>query len=41
MGTHGFIGKILALPEFILVIALVRLAGPLSCRVIPPACTSR
>jgi uncharacterized membrane protein YoaK (UPF0700 family) len=27
MGSHGVIGKILALPEFILVIALARLAG--------------
>ena len=27
MGSHGIIGKILALPEFILVIALARLAG--------------
>lgn len=27
MGTHGIIGKVLALPEFILVIALARLAG--------------
>jgi uncharacterized membrane protein YoaK (UPF0700 family) len=26
-GTHGIIGKLLALPEFILVIALARLAG--------------
>src|SRR5664279_2744117 len=27
LGSHGIIGKILALPEFILVIALARLAG--------------
>src|SRR6185369_9300106 len=27
MGSHGIIGKVLALPEFILVIALARLAG--------------
>jgi uncharacterized membrane protein YoaK (UPF0700 family) len=27
MGTHGIIGKMLALPEFILVIALARIAG--------------
>ncbi|HWM83644.1 MAG TPA: YoaK family protein [Pseudolabrys sp.] len=27
LGTHGIIGKILALPEFILVIALARVAG--------------
>jgi uncharacterized membrane protein YoaK (UPF0700 family) len=27
LGTHGIIGKILALPEFILVIALARIAG--------------
>jgi uncharacterized membrane protein YoaK (UPF0700 family) len=27
MGTHGIIGKMLALPEFILVIALARVAG--------------
>ena len=27
MGSHGIIGKILALPDFILVIALARLAG--------------
>jgi uncharacterized membrane protein YoaK (UPF0700 family) len=26
-GTHGVIGKVLALPEFVLVIALARLAG--------------
>ena len=26
-GTHGYLGKLLALPEFILVIALARLAG--------------
>jgi uncharacterized membrane protein YoaK (UPF0700 family) len=26
-GTHGFVGKILALPEFIVVVALARLAG--------------
>jgi uncharacterized membrane protein YoaK (UPF0700 family) len=27
MGTHGVIGKLLALPEFILVVALARVAG--------------
>src|SRR5471032_2873466 len=27
LGSHGIIGKILALPEFILVVALARLAG--------------
>src|ERR1017187_7186592 len=27
LGHHGIVGKILALPEFILVIALARLAG--------------
>src|ERR1700691_2075629 len=27
MGTHGVIAKILALPEFIVVVALARLAG--------------
>ena len=37
LGTHGIIGKILALPEFILVIALARFAGAqLRARRIPP-----
>jgi len=37
-GSHGIIGKILALPEFIVVIALARLAGWRCARAKVPCC---
>jgi uncharacterized membrane protein YoaK (UPF0700 family) len=37
MGTHGVIGKLIALPEFILIVALARVAGTAFRRVELPA----